>query len=161
MVLILIVVLVTEILSWSMSYTAKSQRIEAAGGLWQYISLLVRIMVIPEVVSAIIITLVINLVHRWFKVRSVAADWFSVAKYELSFLPVLGLVYFLFIPFTQSIRYLLAKLPAYSFSDYWNGYILTSYTWPVYFVYLLPVLLLGYSALNLSLLIDFLKQDKT
>ncbi|GAB4030562.1 hypothetical protein GCM10028809_23970 [Spirosoma gilvum] len=45
-------------------------------------------------------------------------------------------------------------------TKYWQDYIVYTYTWSTYFKYLAPVILIGYIALNISLLRDYLQQRK-
>ncbi|WP_245859575.1 LytTR family DNA-binding domain-containing protein [Spirosoma aerolatum] len=50
--------------------------------------------------------------------------------------------------------------PIYSWQAYWEGYIIYTYSWKIYFQYLVPLLLIGYIAINISLLKDYLYQQK-
>jgi two-component system LytT family response regulator len=95
--------------------------------------------------------------RRLLVIKSVELTLLSIVRYELVFLPLLIVAFALIIPFTQSVRYLTENYPSYSFTGYWEDYMLYIYNWYVYFRYLVPMLLLGYGALNLSLLLDYIK----
>jgi DNA-binding LytR/AlgR family response regulator len=53
---------------------------------------------------------------------------------------------------------LLEQFPNYSFSNYWHTYIAGTFTWTIYFRYLMPVLIIGYTATNISFISDYFKQ---
>ena len=155
-VVLLILTLSIEALSWVVAHEAKSMVLNQAGGLVPYADLLIRSLLLPETVTVFILTLLMNLVHRWFKIKLIDTTWLSLARYELSFLPVMLLAFVIFNPFTESVRYLLTAFPNYSFSHYWINYIIGTYSWEIYFRYLFPVLLIGYGALNIPLITNAL-----
>ena len=161
LVVLLISILSIEALSWIVAHEAKSMAVNRSGGLMPYASLLIRSLLLPEIITVFILTLLMNLIRRWFKIELVSITWLSLARYELSFLPVMLLAFVVFNPFTRSARYLLTAFPDYSFSDYWANYIIGSYSWGIYFRYLFPVMLIGYGALNISLITNVLRSSKT
>jgi len=154
------IVLLIEALSWSIGYDIKADKMQRAGGYMHYVGLLPRSLILPEVITLFITITLINYFHRWLKLGSVDNDWRSIGRYELRMLPVLLLSFWVFNPVTQTIRYFLDRFPNYSITDYWKQYIVDTYTWSVYFIYLFPVILIGYTALNISLLQDFLQQRR-
>ena len=81
-------------------------------------------------------------------------QWTSrqILKYELSFLPLFLVVFFIFNPITQSIRFLYEQYPTWPTNIFWKEYW---YNWTIYFVYLAPILLIGYVTLNISLLREY------
>jgi len=154
------IILLIEAVSWSIGYAIKLEKVAQAGGFLSYVGLVVRVLFLPELVTLIITIALVNRYHKWFKLGSVENDWQAVGLYELKFLPVLGMAFWIFNPFTQTVRYILEQFPTYSLSDYLTFYLVGTYNWATYFKYLFPVILIGYIALNISLLSDFLKQRR-
>ncbi|GAB4008366.1 hypothetical protein GCM10028808_14300 [Spirosoma migulaei] len=160
-VLILLgMVVLIEAVSWSIAYKLKIKLVYEEGGPFQYIGLLVRSLFIPELFTLFITITLINRFHKIWHIDSVENTWRSIYKYELRFLPVLAFSFLVFNPGTQTIRYLLENLPTYSWSNYWQKYILYTFTWRIYLEYLVSLTIIGYIALNLSLLKDYLNQRR-
>ncbi|GAB4008380.1 LytTR family transcriptional regulator [Spirosoma sp. KCTC 42546] len=159
-IILLLIVVLIEAVSWSIGYKIKLKIVHDEGGVFQYISLLIRGLFIPELFTLFTTITLINLFHNIWHINSVENAWRSIYRYELRFLPVLAIAFLAFNPGTQTIRFLLESFPTYSWSNYWQKYILHTFTWSVYFKYLFPVVLIGYIALNVSLLKDYLKQRR-
>ena len=134
--------------------------VDSKGGTIQYIGMLVRSLFIPELFTLVITITLINLFHNFRRLNSVENNWHSISRYELQFLPILAIAFLVFNPVTQTVRYVLDGFPIYTWTNYWQNYILYTFTWSTYFRYLFPVLLLGYIALNISLLKDYLAQRR-
>ena len=158
---LLILILSIEALSWVFAYETKSMVLNKAGGLVPYASLIIKNLLLPEIVTVFVLTLLMDLVRRWFKIEPINATWLSLVRYELSFLPVMMVAFVIFNPFTESVRYLLIGFPNYSFGDYWTNYIIDTYSWAIYFRYLFPVMLIGYGALNISLITNVLRSSQS
>lgn len=152
--------LLLEAVSWSIGFQVKLLRVNQYGGLLNYVTHLVRTMLVPELCTLFVVIFLINRWHTWFKLNSVSYDWRSIGRYELHILPILVLSFWVFDPITQTVRFLLEQFPDYSLAIYQHKYFPGTYNWEVYFIYLVPVLLLGYIALNISLLSDYLKQRR-
>lgn len=75
--------------------------------------------------------------------------------YELKFLPVLLLAFFVFAPFTLTIRFLYHSLPDPDWSEYFEEYF---YSVKLYIVYLFPSILFGYGILNVNLIMQYNEQ---
>lgn len=159
-IILLSIVLLVEALSWSIGFRIKAVKMEQAGGLTNYVGLLMFVFVLPELCTASIILLLLNRFHKLAKIERVSNTLRGIATYELSCLPVLLMSFIFFNPFTQTIRFLTEQFPVYTFNDYWTKYIVSTYTWSTYFTYLFPVLLIGYLAINVSLIIDASKQRR-
>ncbi|MFD2936039.1 LytTR family DNA-binding domain-containing protein [Spirosoma flavum] len=159
LILLSITVLI-EAVSWSIGYDIKSYKMQRAGGFLHYTGLLFRSMVIPELFTITITIGLVNQFHKWLTITAVQNNWRSIGRYQLRFLPVLLVAFGLFNPATQTVRFLLDQFPNYSLKNYWEGYIIHTFTWSTYFKYLFPVLLIGYIAINVSLLSDYLKQRR-
>lgn len=159
-VILLSIVVLIEAVGWSIGYNLKVKIVDNAGGALSYIGKLVRSLFIPELFTLFITLTLINRFHVLRHLHSVKNNWHSISRYELKFLPVLSLAFFAFNPVTQTVRYLLDSFPTYSWSNYWESYILHTFTFSVYFKYLLPVILIGYAAINISLLKDYLQQRR-
>lgn len=151
--------LFVEALSWYIAYQVKLNDIDENGGFVSYAGFWIKYSLLPELVTVCILTQMIYLAHRWFNIRPGEVSRSSLARYELSFLPVLLLAFPIFNPFTQSVRYLLTAFPRYSAARYWDYYITGTYTWNMYYIYLLPVLIIGYGTINIALLSSRLRQD--
>lgn len=154
------VVLLIESVSWSVAYDIKLKHVGNSGGFAPYVGLVFYTMFLPELTTLVFTIAFIDRSHDWLRLRAIQNDWASIGWYELKFLPVLALSFWLFNPFTQTVRFLAENFPQYSFYAYWHDYLLGTYTWSIYFKYLFPVILMGYTALNISLLSDFLKQRR-
>ncbi len=158
--ILLVIYLLLESASWSIGPDIKVARVQAAGGFLKYIGRVSREMLLPELCTLFIVISLLNQIHTWLKLKTVKYKWEAIVQYELKFFPFLLVSFLVFNPVTQSVRYLLEQYQAYSFSNYWNNYILKTFTWHYYFVYLFAVLLIGYAALNISLFQDYLKQRR-
>lgn len=154
------IVLLIEALSWSIGYDIKADKVQKAGGYVHYVGVLLRSFILPELVTLFITITLLNIFHKWLNLKAVDNDWRSIGRYELQFLPILLISFWIFDPITQTVRYLLVSFSNYSLGDYWQVYIVNTLNWLVYFKYLFPVLLIGYTSLNISLLQDFLQQRR-
>ncbi|RAJ95699.1 hypothetical protein LX87_03447 [Larkinella arboricola] len=157
---LLTAIVLVEAINWLFSFERKIAVVKKFGGFPDYLYLVLRGMIIPELITTIIILALINLVHTWFRIYTVRLSWLGVLRYELLFLPVMAVAFLFFNPITQSIRYLMVEFPDYNFSFYWETYLLGTYSWRAYFLYLIPVLIIGYLSLNMSLLNDFIKSAR-
>lgn len=160
-IILLSIVVLIEAVAWSIGYDLKVNMVHKAGGAVNYIGMLVRTFFIPELITLFITITLINLYHKVRGLHVVGYNWKAISRYEVIFLPVLLLAFVVFNPVTQTVRYLLEEqFQAYSLSELLSGYILHTFTWQYYFKYLFPVILIGYIALNVSLLKDYLKQRR-
>lgn len=149
-----------EILSWTFIFNLKLAKAEKAGGTLKYTVMVIQTMIIPEVCTVSIVTFLILQAHKWFRLNTINNSSKAIASYELHFLPVIALSFFFFNPITQTVRYFLEGGPDYSWKEYWEEFIVYTYSWKIYFQYLTPILLIGYIALNISLLKDYLSQRR-
>ncbi|WP_128545261.1 hypothetical protein [Larkinella soli] len=145
-----------EALTWLFSFEKKMAIMQSFGGAGSYFGILMRGAVLPEIVTLLIVLMLINLVHQGLALRSVRLTPGGIGLYELTFLPVLLLAFPVFNPFTQTVRYLLVEFPDYDFNAFYTTHLVETFTWRIYFLYLLPVLIYGYGALNISLVKDLL-----
>lgn len=159
-IILLGIVVLIEAVGWSIGYSLKVNMVQKAGGALAYLGILFRGLYIPELFTLLIVIALINQYHTFLKLDRVENSWHAISRYELRFFPVLALSFWLFDPFTQTARYLLENAPDYNWAEYWQNYILATLTWSTYFKYLIPVLLIGYITLNISLLQDYLKQRR-
>ncbi len=114
------VLLLIELVSWSVAYSIKLKDVEAVGGFLPYVSLIFLAMFLPELITLIITVALVNRAHSWLKFSAVRNDWVSIGKYELKLLPVIASSFWVFNPFTQTIRFLVEAFPQYSFHNYWH-----------------------------------------
>ncbi|GAB4035992.1 hypothetical protein GCM10028774_27200 [Spirosoma jeollabukense] len=158
-IVLFILLVLVEAVTWTIASEAKLSFIKENGDILTYLGLLVRNTILPEMVTVFFLTLSVNGTQHWVNSKFVNTTTKSLVSYQLIFLPVLLVIYLIFIPFTQSVRYLLVELSNYSFTNYWHRYITDSYSFASYFKYLFPVLFIGYGALNISLLTRSLRND--
>jgi DNA-binding LytR/AlgR family response regulator len=156
--LLLGVVLLIEGLAWTSAFPAKLQLVTRHGGVWKYFSRFFQEFILAEVCTAYILATLINQHHKQFNIKSIKLTPGSIGRYQLHLLPTLLLSFFIFNPVTETVRFLLAEFPDYSFSYYWNTYIIGTFTWDVYLRYLMPVLLIGYLVTNVSFVTDYFEQ---
>lgn len=156
--LLLGVVLLIEGLQWTSAFPFKLQKLTSHGGVWKYFGVFFQEFVLTEVCTGYILATLINQHHKRFNIKSIKLTPGSIGRYELLLLPTLLISFFIFNPVTETVRYLLVEFPNYSFSHYWNTFIVGTFTWDIYLRYLMPVLLIGYVVTNVSFVTDYFKQ---
>ncbi|MBC3784298.1 LytTR family DNA-binding domain-containing protein [Spirosoma utsteinense] len=149
------VVLIIEGLSWTSMFSMKLGKLSAIGGFWPYLSILFRGVIIPELFTAYILAILLNLHHKRFNITSVELTPRGISRYEIQLLPTLLISFLVFNPVTETVRFLLEQFPSYSFSQYINFYLIDTFSWGIYLRYVMPVLLIGYLAINISLIADY------
>lgn len=154
--ILLLIAFIIEGVGWAAAFNLKLANAERYGGVLNYLGTYVRVMIIPEVCTLYILIRSINIYHTVVSISDVRPDWRSILRYELRMLPILLGAFFIFNPFTQTVRYFLETYPSYSFSDYWDDFVVGTYTVRIYIMYLVPILLVGYIAVNISLFVDYL-----
>ncbi|GHB87476.1 LytTR family DNA-binding domain-containing protein [Persicitalea jodogahamensis] len=156
--LVSVVMLLLEINRWMTNPQAQVQMLEkyheGAGG---YVLNLVFGVYVPELVTVGVLILLMEAYHRLLNIHEVGLDTRSIALYELKFLPLFLMAYFFFIPFTLAVRFAIREFPDYNAQRYENNYARILYTWVGYNTYTLLVTVIGYLLLNISLLLDFLR----
>lgn len=115
--------------------------------------------VLPEICTLYILSFLIDIFHRFFGIRKINFSILAIISYELKFLPLFLVSFFLFFPITLHVRFLLREFPHYSFTRYLDAYILHGFTIETYLLYLPFVIILGYILLNISLIRDFLESN--
>jgi two-component system, LytTR family, response regulator len=106
------------------------------------------VVIIPELATLSTIILLIRFYHLHLKLN------------QIKILPLFLIAFIVFFPFTFSVRFLIRSFPAYSFADYLH-FLRSTFIVESYFLYLPPVIILGYTLLNVSLVRDFLGQSST
>ena len=149
-------VVLDEGASWIFAYAKKIMIVNGMGGIVPYGFMYVRTLLLPELMTILLLLLLMYWVRRLVGINSIELTWFSIGGYELLFLPVMLGAFVLIFPLTQSVRFLFADFPTYSFSHYCR-FLVSTFTWRFYFLFLFPILLIGYTTLNLSLILDYLK----
>lgn len=152
------IALLLEGFTWAAAFKVKMGVVQQVGGGFAYASMLVRGLFLPEICTLYILIKLINIYHSFFRADTMELSWKSFFQYEIKLFPVLCLAFFIFNPFTQSVRFITESFPNYSLENYLNVYLLGTYNLRVYIMYLTPILLIGYLAVNGSLLIDYLNQ---
>ncbi|MCR9249148.1 MAG: LytTR family transcriptional regulator [bacterium] len=102
-----------------------------------------------ETISVIIIFQLIRIYAIKFALNQLHLSIGELVKYELKFLPIVLLAYFVFAPVSMSIRYLLHYGSDLNSEVYLNEYF---YSFTTYLNYLTPVFLISYSIININLL---------
>ncbi len=105
-----------------------------------------------ECISIAIFIWLIPVYHRLIKRTYVRPTLPGLLRYELLLLPlILGSV-LIFGPITNTVRYLVINCPVYSWQNYFPEYFMTS---RMYFKYLLPMLVIGYTLINTNLFLSY------
>jgi two-component system LytT family response regulator len=159
LIFLLVVVLFCEIIGWATSPQTRWQVYSSHQTLLSYIRNLVIGFLAPELCTLYILVFLIDITHRFLGIRQINFNTLSVLKYEVKFLPLFLVSFFLFFPITLHVRFLLREFPHYSLSRYIDLYILHGFTIQTYLLYLPFVVLLGYILINVSLVRDFLESN--
>lgn len=158
--ILFIIVLLYELLSWAINPDFRVSAYEYSTGFFSYLLNWLFGLYVPELITLYIIVLFLDKFHVYFKINELVLTAKSIVRYEISFLPVLLLSYFFFIPITLHIRYFLREFPNYDLERYKSHYFVYLYSIEGYISYTPFVLLLGYILLNTSLILDFLQNLK-
>ncbi|WP_436515091.1 LytTR family DNA-binding domain-containing protein [Ekhidna sp. To15] len=93
---------------------------------------------------------------RWYgtklKLLDLKLNAKDIALYELKFLPILLVSFFVFAPVTLTLRFLYHYLPGLNWDIYFSEYF---YSVTLYFNYLTPVFLVGYIIINVNLIYQY------
>lgn len=105
--------------------------------------------ILIECITVFIIMVLIKFYGEKLNLTLVKADGRGIAKYQLYFLPIPFLAFFLFNPFTQTIRFFYHYFPDPDWAVYWEEYF---YSPSLYLTYLPLSFLQVYGVLNYNLL---------
>lgn len=105
-----------------------------------------------EFFTYFIVSLLVVIYSRVFKINVLVFSVKGVLVYQLRFLPLYLLVFFIFNPVTQTLRYWYHYFPVWDHEIYFSSYF---YNIKLYLTYLLPVLLGGYTLLNFNLYFNY------
>ncbi|MEM8565252.1 MAG: LytTR family DNA-binding domain-containing protein [Bacteroidota bacterium] len=108
-----------------------------------------------ECVTVGIVFSLIRVYAHHFNLFEIKLEPRHLFYYELKFLPVLLLSFFVFAPFSLSLRYLLHYAPNLDSSIYFEQYF---YSVKLYLNYLFPVILFGYVIINVNLIKTYNEQ---
>ena len=108
-----------------------------------------------ESITVTILFMLIRFYAHRLKLREVQLHTTNLVLYELKFLPLFLISFFLFAPFTLTARYLLHTLPELDTTIYFDQYF---YSAKLYFTYLPFVLLIGYLIININLIKNYNEQ---
>ncbi|WP_373513793.1 LytTR family DNA-binding domain-containing protein [Persicitalea sp.] len=158
--ILFVIVLFYEILSWTFNPEFKYSSLDQSNGFAGYVYNWFFGFYLPEFVSLYIVILLIDRFHEIFDIDELSLTPKSIFGYQLKLLPVFLTAYFLFIPVTLHLRFLLREFPDLSAEQYENRYLDLLYTFEGYLTYTPFVLILGYLLLNISLFVDFLQNLK-
>ncbi|WP_164851421.1 LytTR family DNA-binding domain-containing protein [Larkinella soli] len=158
--MLLLAVLTFEAFSWLFAFEKKLNIIKEFGGILGYLWILLRGALLPEISTLVILLSLLNIYHDICRLKKLELTPRNILTYQLKILPVMLTAFFLFNPITQTIRYLLVEFPNYDFHAYFSTHIQETYTARIYFLYLIPILIMGYGSVNASLLADILEQRR-
>ncbi|QJD78722.1 LytTR family transcriptional regulator [Spirosoma rhododendri] len=156
--ILLVIVVAMEGVSWSYIYSSKLDRVIKYGGFGPYMWLFVRSIIIPEIFTVLILLSLLNQQHKYFHFKAIALTPRAVFHYQLKLLPVVLLAFFIFNPITETVRFALEKFPDYSFQNYLDSFLIGTFSGEIYLRYLIPILLIAYISVNISLLSDYLRE---
>ncbi len=114
---------------------------------------------VPELVSLLVLMALINLYHQFMKLDTLDLSLQSIIRYELKFIPLFLVAFFIFFPITLHIRFLLREFPHYDLGKYMSIYMAYGFAFDTYLFYLPFVIILGYTLLNVSMFVDFAKME--
>lgn len=158
--ILLLAVLTFEAFNWLFAFEKKVGIVQKFGGFLGYIWIIFRGMLLPEVSTLVILLMLLNIYHEACRIKHIELTPKNILNYEVKILPVMLVAFFLFNPITQTVRYLLVEFPHYSLGLYLENYLQGTYSVRGYFIYLIPVLIMGYGAINASLLVDILEKRR-
>ncbi len=157
----LVIVLFFEIIGWAISPQNKLYTYSSYQTFSSYFKNLLLGLLAPELCTLYIMAFLIDAFHRFLGIRKININFSSMVKYEVSFLPLFFISFFLFFPITLHVRFLLREFPHYSLTRYIDLYVFQGFTLQTYLMYLPFVVLLGYILVNASLVKDFLDSDSS
>ncbi len=105
-----------------------------------------------ECVTVAIIFQLIRIYGTKLQLTSLRLRVRDILLYELKFLPILLIAFFVFAPFTLTIRFLYHSVPDLDWNIYFSEYF---YSTTLYFNYLAPVFLIGYLIINTNLIYQY------
>ncbi len=108
-----------------------------------------------ECITVAIIFQLIRFYGNRLGLKSISLKTQSILIYELKFLPLLIMAFFAFGPITLTVRFLYHQLPNPDWDIYFSEYF---YSTSLYLVYLAPVLVIGYIAINVNLISHYNRQ---
>ncbi len=121
-------------------------------GTFTWSNLLWYVFIDQFVIECISVTIIATLIRFYairLKLTSIRLSIKEIFIYELKFLPLLAVAFFFFAPFTLTGRFLLHYLPDLDAAIYFDEYF---YSFEIYLNYLPPVLLIGYTLINVNLI---------
>jgi two-component system, LytTR family, response regulator len=154
--ILFVIVVLYELLSWAVTPESRLTYFSNSNGFLGYLFNWLFGFYFPELTTLYIIVLLIDNYHALLGINEVSLTPRSLVEYEFKFLPLFLVAYFVFIPITLHLRFLLREFPDYSTERYMTQYMNYLYTFEGYISYAPFVLLLGYLLLNTSLILDFL-----
>jgi two-component system LytT family response regulator len=146
--------------NWVFAFEKNLGIVQKFGGVFGYLWILFRGGILPEISTLIILLMLLNIYHEACRIKRLVLTPRNIVNYEVKILPVMLIAFFLFNPVTQTVRYLLVEFPNYDLEFYLDNYLQGTYSIKLYFWYLIPVLIMGYGAVNGSLLVDILDQRR-
>jgi two-component system LytT family response regulator len=152
--MLILVVILYEILSWTLNPDSRIVYYRQYESVVSYLINWILGFYIPELVSILILTYLINIYHLILKTETLELRFVPLVKYELSFIPLFLVSYFIFTPFTVTVRFLFRQFPNYSLNVYKTAYLPNCYAIEAYLLYLPFIVIVGYLLLNISLGID-------
>lgn len=154
--ILLVIVLLYELLSWAVAPESRFDYYSNSDGLLGYLFNWIFGFYLPELTTLYILVVLIDRYHSLLGINELSLTPRSIVEYQFKFLPLFTVAYFLFIPITLHLRFILREFPDYKADRYVSQYMKYLYTFEGYISYAPFVLLLGYLLLNTSLILDFL-----
>lgn len=111
--------------------------------------------VLIECITVAIVFQLLRMYARVLKLNQVKLNLRQLVLYELKFIPVLLVAFFVFAPFTLTVRFLFHYFPSLDWNAYFEGYF---YSTELYVIYLMPVFLFGFGILNANLIMLYNQQ---
>ena len=157
LVILLTIMLFVEMIMWAINPVHHSE-FDSFKNLFSYIRNIVIGLFIPEIATLFMLNLLIQYYIKLLNIKYVCSKAIRIIRYELSFIPLFCLAFFLFFPVTLHIRFILREIPNFTVERYIQ-YLNDGLSWSMYFTYLPFTFILGYVIINVSLVRDFLNSS--
>jgi len=125
---------------------------------FSWLNLLQFVFIDQILIECITVGILFSLIYGYthlLRLYSVNLNFRGIAAYELSFLPIVLLAFFVFNPFTQTIRFLYLNLPNPDWNEYFSEYLFAK---QLYFTYTPIIFLITYAVVNINLVTTYLKK---
>ena len=159
LVILLTILLFVEMIMWAINPEHHTE-FSSFKNLFSYVRNVVIGFFAPEICTLFILNLLIQYYIKLLNVKFINSNAKNIVRYELAFIPLFCVAFFLFFPITLHIRFILREIPNFTVERYIK-YLQEGLSWNMYFTYLPFTFVLGYVIINVSLVKDFLSSSSS